>query len=153
APRRLVSAGEEGRRVNRQIITVGTEMVVDDVEEETETARVTGLDKALQIVGRAVTRIRSIEQNAVIAPVPRAGKIGDRQQFQRGDPEGGEMIEMTLDAGEVAGFAESPDMKLVDDDLLPRAPAPGHLGPVIGAGIDHHARPVHVVRLTAGGRV
>ena len=46
APRRVVLGGEELRRVGVQPVAVGTEVVVDDVEQHAEAARVRRVDEA-----------------------------------------------------------------------------------------------------------
>src|SRR5712691_7828887 len=50
APWRLVAVGKEIWSDCRQIITLGTEVVVDDVQKDCEAAGVTRLDEALQVV-------------------------------------------------------------------------------------------------------
>ena len=102
APRRLVPLGEELRRVRVQVVAFGAEVVVDDVEQHHEPARVRGVDEALQILGRAVGRVGRELQHAVVAPVAAAGKVGERHELDRRDAEIGEVVEPPLDAGERA---------------------------------------------------
>ena len=54
APWRVVALGEEIGGDDVQVITLGAEMVVDDVEQDREAARVARLDQRLQIVGPAI---------------------------------------------------------------------------------------------------
>jgi hypothetical protein len=70
-----VGAGEELRRDAVQIISFGAEVVVDDIEEDHQSARVCGIDQRLEILRPAVDRIRRIGQDTVITPVPAAWKI------------------------------------------------------------------------------
>ena len=62
-------------------------MVVDDVEDDGEPARVGGVDEAAQAVGAAVRLLRREPVDAVVAPVARAGEAGDRQDLDGGDAE------------------------------------------------------------------
>ena len=54
APRRVMPLGEEVAGDDVQVITLRSEMVVDDVEQDREAARVAGLDQRLQVLGAAV---------------------------------------------------------------------------------------------------
>ncbi len=153
APRRVVALGEEMLRVDVEVVPLRPEMVVDDVEEHGEVARMTGVDEALQILGPAVAAVGREDQHAVIAPIPLAGKIRYRHQLDGGDAEAHQVVEVTLDAGEIAARGEGAGMELVEHDLLPAPAAPVGIAPVIAARIDDLARPVHVLGLVARGRV
>src|SRR4051812_44481840 len=48
---------------------------------------------------------------------------------------------------------EGADVQFIEDRLLPRAAAPIRIAPSMGSGVDHLARPMHVLGLVAGGRV
>ena len=54
APWRLMAVGEEIGRDRRQIIPLGAEVVVDDVEKHSEPALVTGAHERLERLGPAV---------------------------------------------------------------------------------------------------
>src|SRR6185312_16180193 len=132
APWRVVPLGEELRRVEMEIVPLRTEMVVDDVKQDGEAARMAGVDEVLQIVGPAVAAVGREEQHAVIAPIALAGKIRHRHQLDRGDAEAHEMVEVALDAGEIAALGERPGVEFVEHDLLPAPAAPVAVAPVIG---------------------
>ena len=68
SPRRLVAVGEV-RAVLAEIVSLGTEVVVDDVEEDGQAARVTGVDETLQRDRSAVRLLRRADVDAVVAPV------------------------------------------------------------------------------------
>jgi hypothetical protein len=59
APRSTVSLGKELRCDRRQVVTFGTEVVVDDIEEDGEPAGMAGLDEPLQLLRRAIPRSRA----------------------------------------------------------------------------------------------
>src|SRR5439155_19429236 len=77
-----------------KVVPFGPEMVVDDVEEDGEALRVAGVHEAAQPLRTAVGRLRRVEVNAVVAPVARAGELGDRHELHRGDPQLGRPREM-----------------------------------------------------------
>ena len=153
APRGLVPRVEEVGRVAVQIVALGPEVVVDDVEEDGEAARVRGVHQRLEVLGPAVGRLGGVEEHAVVAPAPAAREVGHRHQLQRGDAEGDQMIE-PLGHGRVgAGRGEGADVQLVEHEPLRREPDPGAVGPGMGQGIHDLARAVHVAGLEARGRI
>ena len=54
APRRGVACAEKRGRIQVQIIAVGPEMIVDDIQQHHQPACVCGLHQSLQILGPAV---------------------------------------------------------------------------------------------------
>ena len=153
APWRLVAIGEGLRRNRVDIGAFRSEMVVDDVEQHHQPAGVGGFDQRLQVLGPAVGGIRGVGQHAVVAPVPAAGKITDRHDLDRGHAKRDQMVELADRGAERALRRKGADVQLVDDRLLPGAAAPADVAPSVGRWIDHLARPVHVLRLIARGRV
>src|SRR6266498_1370347 len=93
SPRR-VSAGEECRRIAVEVVTLRAEMVVDDVEENHEPARMRFVDQRPQIVGPTIGAVGRIEQDAVITPISAACKIGNRHQLDCGYSGLNEVIEL-----------------------------------------------------------
>ena len=87
APRRSVAVGEIVLAECGQVGAFRPEVVVDDVEDHGEAVPVRGVDEAPEIVRGAVGARRGVERDAVVAPVPAAGEVGDRHQLDRGDPE------------------------------------------------------------------
>src|SRR5262245_59670640 len=66
APRCLMPVSEKGWGNCRQVIPLGSEMVVDHIEKDREAARVARLDEPLQLCGPAVGRGWGIEKGTVI---------------------------------------------------------------------------------------
>ena len=149
APRRMVPLGKEIWRNRRQIIPLRAKMIVDDIEQDRETAGVTSLDERLQILRPPVTRRRGVRKDPVIAPVATAGKLGDRHQLDRGDPEPAKVIEMPCSSGEIAGFGKCAEVQLVKNNLFPSPATPAEIIPIISPRIDHLARTMHSLRLIA----
>ena len=74
--------------------------------------------------GRAVRGVGGERHHAVVAPVARAGEVGQRHQLDRGDPEVDQVIEPAPHAVERALLAERADVQLVQHRLFPGAAAP-----------------------------
>ena len=121
APRRRQILAKHLGRVGMQIISVGSEMIVDDVEKDHQAVIVRGVDQRLQFVGRAVAAFRRKRQNAVVAPIARAGEIRDRHQFDGGYAEFGKPRQFADDAVKAAEHA---GMQFVEDGFVPRPAAP-----------------------------
>ncbi len=150
APRRL-RLGKERWRIAAEVIPLGTEVIVDHVEEHHHSAQMRRVDQGFQIVGAAIGAVGRVPQHAVIAPVARSRKIRQRHQFQSGDSGGGEMIE-SFDHGAVAAVRhEGADMGFDQYGFMPRPTAPVRRPPSVVGMIDHLARPRDVVRLKGGG--
>ena len=74
APGRVVPLREEARRVERQVVPVRPEVVVDDIEDDRDSPEMGRLDEGLHVLGAAVGLVRSVGQHPVVAPVPTPGK-------------------------------------------------------------------------------
>src|SRR6516162_2776152 len=153
APWCLVAFAEEIRSDRRQIIPLGAEVIIDDIEKDRQAARVACLNKLLQRVRPTVLRRRGIEKHAVVTPITAARKRSDRHQLDRGGAELDDMIEMLDSPGEAAGPGERAEMQLVNDNLFPATAAPVGIAPIIRPRIDDLARTVHTLGLTARSRV
>ncbi len=139
---------EKRRRDAVQIIAFGPEVVVYDVEQHRKTVRVRRRDEVLEIVGRSVAGIGRIEHHAVVAPISRAGKRRDRHQFDRGDAERNEFLELPA-GGFIRAFkGERADVQLVHDVLVPGPSAPAVIRPGERRS-DDRARRMHAVGLEA----
>jgi hypothetical protein len=68
---------KELRRVEAEIVPVRSEMVVDDVEEQHESALVGLVDEPLQPLRSAIDAVRRVEEHAVIAPAAPAAELRD----------------------------------------------------------------------------
>ncbi len=150
SPGRRVVLAKELRRVERQVVSVGSEMIVHDVEEDHQAKVVRRVDQRLQCVRRAVGRIGRVRQHAVVAPVAPPGEVVDRHQFDRGDAEIPQHRQSFRHAGKSAAGA---DVEFVKHGLAPGTPLPVRVPPRIGARIDHDARTMHVIGLRACGRI
>src|SRR4051794_36634936 len=64
--------GEEGWRVAAEIISLWSEVIVDNIEEHHQPAQVCFVDQRLEIIGAAVSTVGCVPQHAVISPVSRS---------------------------------------------------------------------------------
>jgi hypothetical protein len=110
-----VSIGKESLGIAVQIIELGPEMIIDYIEIDHHVALVSGSQEPLEVFGTAVTRIGSMEQDAVITPVVPAGDIIDRHQLDGSDAEIAKVIEPVLYSRVRSFVGERTDMQFVDD--------------------------------------
>ena len=136
-----------------EVVPVGPEMIVDDIEQHHQPARVRLVDETLEAVGTAIGDVRRVEQDAVVAPAAVAGELRHRHQLDGRDARIDEMVELGLDAGERAILGEGAGVQLVDDGLVPRPALPLGRLPGVGARIDQQRGSVHVAGLRPRGGV
>jgi hypothetical protein len=152
APGRPVRVGEE-RRELLEVVALGADVVVDDVDDHREAVRVARIDERAQAAGTAVGRLRREQVHAVVAPVAAARKLGERHELDRGHAEPDEVRELRNHAGERALGRERADVQLVDHELALRDAAPRVVVPDERARIDDARRTVHAHRLAAAHRI
>jgi hypothetical protein len=148
APRRLIAVGEI-RPVLGKVVPFGTEMVVDHVEDHRQAAGMAGVDEPSKAPRAPVGGLGRVEMHAVVAPVPRAGKFGDRHQLDRGDPQIDQPREIGNDGFEGPRARVGPHVQLVEDEIRTVVTAKPGIGPGEPGGIDHRGRPVHALGLPA----
>src|SRR5215218_11235385 len=153
SPRRVVPVGEELRGVERKVVSFGTEVVVDHVEEGHEASGVGVLHEVLEFIRGPVGAFRGERQYAVVAPVTTTRELGERHQLDSRDAKLDKVVELFLDTGEGSFGGKGADVQLVQDDLLPGASLPVLVPPSERSGIHDLARAVHAVGLASGGRV
>ena len=153
APGRVPVGVEEALGEGVEVVPLGAEVVIDHVEEDHHLQLVGRVDQRLQLLRPPVDRIRREDGDAVVAPVPRPGKVGDRHQLDGGDAQILEVAEPVGDALVRAFRREGADVQLVEDRVLPRPPGPVRMLPGVGVRVDHLARAMDVVRLEARHRI
>lgn len=87
APVSLVTFAEVVRRKAFEIVAVGSEMVVDDIENDGEPVTVSCVDESLEPVVIAINMIGREQLHAVVAPIPASGTLGNRHHFEHRDAE------------------------------------------------------------------
>ena len=83
APARFVAVRRVVARELLEEVAVGSEMVVDDVEDDADASRVRGVYESPESVRAAVYVRRREQVHAVVAPVAPAGELGDGHQLDR----------------------------------------------------------------------
>ena len=122
-------------------------MIVDDVEEHHDAAQVRFVDQPFEVVRRAVGVVRRIPQDAVVAPVPLAGKIADRHQLDSGDAGLRDVIELADQAVIGAFGRKRAHMAFEQHGLVPGPTPPIARAPGKGVVVDDLARTGNVLRL------
>src|SRR5688572_26869927 len=85
SPWSRVALREEGLGIGMEIVSRRAEVIVDHVEEDHDAERVRTVDKALQVVGAAISSIRRVRQDTVITPVPAPGELADGHELDGRD--------------------------------------------------------------------
>src|SRR5580658_3449825 len=128
-------------------------MVVDDIEDYSDADAVRAIDKRAQIVRRAIKPGGRKEIDSVVAPAEFSGKIGERHQFNDGNPEICERLQM-LHGGLVCAFlCERPKVHFVDDLTLDANALPAAIAPSKFAGIDYLRKFLRSLRLKTRCRI
>jgi len=123
APRRAMPVGRV-RTEEGEVIARGSEVVVHDVEDHAETARVRGVDEFLEPFRSSVRLVDRVQRDAVVAPSELAVERGDRHHLDRRDAERDERVEFLDRARERARRRERADVELVDDGRREIEPRP-----------------------------
>src|SRR5436190_23199572 len=152
-PRRLVLLGEV-RAVAGEIIPLGPNVVVHDVENDGEPLGVRRVDEMLQPVWSTIVVLHRIEIDAVVSPVTRSGKLRDGHDLDRGHAKlASQTAQVGDDGRERAFIGEGADVQLVDDEVAHRDPAPVGVVPAKRIRVDDARRSVHAVWLPATHRI
>src|SRR5882762_1980736 len=102
-----------------------------------------GVDKSLQFRGTAVRILRSEGKDTVVAPVSRAGELGDRHQFYSRNSQRDQFVQMANQRRESAFSRVSSYMHFVKDTALKWNPGPATVGPFEGVQVHQLRRAVN----------
>ncbi len=150
APGRHDIGAEERGRVAGQVVAVRAEVVADEIQHDADVQAMGAIDEALEVLGRAVAAVGRVGQHAVVAPVARAGEVGDGHQFDQVDAQGHQVRQAPAQARVAAAQA---GVHFLDDRLLPGARPPVRVAPGVGRRIGHDAGIADVAVLQPGGRI
>ena len=129
------------------------EVVVDDVEDHSQSHGVGGVDEASHVVRAAVEVRRGEEVDPVVPPAERAGELRHRHDLDRPHPEIGQAGQPGLGGRPCALRSEGPDVELVDHVLVAGEAPPGVIGPFERGRIDDLGRAERADGLEARRRV
>jgi hypothetical protein len=147
SPGSAIAISEVGGEIS-EVIAFGPEVIVDDVQNDREAGRVTGIDQFLEAVRSAIGILHGEWIGAVVAPVAGPGELGHGQQFDGGDAEVTELVEVFDDGFEGASLGERADMQFINDKVAEGQPGPLRVGPWKG-GIDDSGGAMHTFGLKA----
>src|SRR6516225_4924943 len=138
-----MSIAEIGARELPEVISVWTEVVVDDVQNDAEPDAMRLVHQAPQVIRLTVDGAGRKQSDAVITPVEAAGKSVHRHQLDKSDSELFQIGQLSGDRRKSAFRRECADVKLVND-----LPAELDSGPVGVAPAE--ARRIHNLRRAVG---
>src|ERR1035441_1722772 len=153
SPGSRVPISKELWRVRPEIISFRAKVVVDNIQQNHQSAVMGTLNQLFEIFGSAVSAIRSEGEDAVVTPVALAGKVGDWHQLHGSDSQIRKIVEPLAHGGERPGRGEGSHVQFIENSLFPPAAVPVAIMPVEGPGVDNFAGSTHVPSLKPGGWV
>src|SRR5215203_4593406 len=153
SPWRLVIRIEITLMIDTKIIAVRSQMVVNHIQNDTETARVRRVHQRTQIVWLSIGASRRIQSDAVVTPVPFSGKVGHRHDFDGVRAQTYHVIELRNGTAERACRSKRADVQFVDDQLGVGRRRKVDVAPGKRAGINYHRGTVHTLWLITRGRI
>jgi hypothetical protein len=146
-PWRLVAVSKI-RCVITEIVSLRSQMVVNDVEKDGQAVPVAGISEILQPVRSAITVLRGVKRNAIIPPVPFPGELRHGHQLDGRYPEIlFEIVKKGDDPFERSFLRERPGVDLIENDLSRRDPSPVLIFPLKQIWIDDFGRTVNPLGL------
>ena len=105
-------------RVNAEIISVGTEVIVNNIENYAETLRVRLVDEMSQVVGSPIQTRRRKKIHAIVTPSKISGEIRNGHDFDHADANARQLRQL-FGGGPPASFRrECADVHFVNDLAL-----------------------------------
>ena len=152
APRRLMAVGKI-RAEFSQVISRGTQVVVDHIEQHGQSVRVAGFNQTLECFRTAVRLVRRKEVDPVITPAMPAGKGRDRHQLHMCYPQLLQRFKLLACCVECALRGERANVQLVNNRALERWCLPPCVLPCERRVVHNARRTVHAKRLPLGAWV
>src|SRR5215510_4694821 len=129
SPRSSVPIREVGAEVC-QIIPFRSEVVIDYIQYDGDASVMAGIDERFKTVRSAIRGLDRKERYAVISPVARARKLGDRHEFDCRDAHIVlQVIEQWDNALKCSLPGKPTDMEFINDEALKRNSRPALIGP------------------------
>ncbi len=147
APGRLVGVREVGPE-GGQVVAGRAEMVVHDVQDDSQAEFVRPVDEALQRLGTAVRLVHRPQGDTLVPPAVPAGERAQRHQLDVRDAQFREVSEPARRRVQGALGGVRPHVQFVEDRARQRVPGPVG-APRVPRRVDHGAQSVGTVRLTA----
>src|SRR5690348_13701455 len=152
-PPGCVVSGCEIRSEAREVIALGTEMVVDNVEQDGEPFGVASVHEPFEIVRRTIGAVWCKKIDAIVTPAALTGKLIYRHELDVRDAEIAEIVKAFDDACEGSGGSECTYVQFVNDGARKRARLPGCVGPLERVTIDQARWTMHAAGLIGRARI
>ncbi len=143
----------EIRTIFVEIVSLGTEVVIDDIETYRELLCVRGVDQLLKITRSSVAVLHRERENPVVAPVPPTGKLRNRHQFNRRYSKIFDPIEMRNESSKRAFLRERSDVQFVENGFAERDAFPRLICPLKCGRVNDLRSRVHATGLESRCRV
>ena len=131
-----------GRKLG-EIVTVGPEVIVDHVEDHTQSGGVGAIDEAAKVVRLAIEPRRREQVHAIVAPAEPAGEFGDRHDLEHSDAQGGQLRQLFRRRRPGAFRRVGADVHLVQDLAFRFDAMPFAIGPDEARRVDELRRTVN----------
>lgn len=152
APRSVDVRGIEAGMEEAVIGTIGAKVVIDGVEVDGQSKAMGLVDEIAEIIRAAIVVIGRVQRDAVVAPVPAAGAIGEGHEFDGGDAEVAQERELS-GGGSVGSFgSEGAEVEFIENGLGPRDRREVAVNPGVGR-IDDFRQAMDAVGLEAGSGI
>src|SRR5258706_7461530 len=150
SPGRLIFAGEIGPKFS-EIISFWPEMVVDNIQDRREAARVAGVDQFLQFSRTTVTILCGIGSNPVVSPVSPARELRYRHDLDCRDTQISEFVKTLDDCAKSSVTGEHADMRCIENVFVQGQAHPSGVLPRIFRGIKDLRGAMNAVGLETRG--
>src|ERR1022692_2842614 len=130
APWSVMAVGKKLRSIGMEIVPLRPKVVVNDIEQNHDAVAVCALNELFQIFRPAVITVGSKRQDSVVTPISSARKVRKGHQFENGDAEIGQVVELVGDGGEGAFRRKGSHVQFVNHSFFPRAATPVLILPV-----------------------
>src|SRR5262249_48647482 len=148
----FVEIGEVGA-VLVEVISFWAEVVVDDIQTDSEFFRVRCIDKFLQVGNGAVGVLERKRENAVVSPVSSARELRERHQLDGCYAKFSKIVEVRQESGKRAFTGVRADVQFVENTVAEGHTFPWLIGPSEFCGIDNQRSFVNAFRLKSGGGI
>ena len=132
-----------------QIVTIGADVVVYNIQNHADTQLVGGIDEAAKVVRLAIDAVGREHIHAVIPPAEVAGEIGDGHDLERRHTQFRECGKFLRRGLPCPFLGERADVHFVNDLAGKAAPFPMLVLPLIGLGVHNLRRSMRTLRLEA----
>src|ERR1700686_2348151 len=110
---KLMPSPQELGSLGPEIISFRAKVVVNNIQQNHESAVMGTLDQLFEIFGSAVSTIGSEGEDAVVTPVALAGKVGNWHQLHGSDSQIREIGEPLAHGRERPGRGEGSDVQFI----------------------------------------